>query len=155
MDIFPNLLGLIILTPSSGHPSEFGSSLDACVPNPILQESISPMSQPNPCMCCGACCAFYRISFDSSEVDDFPGGMIPLNLTIKLNQKRSAMRGTETRPHRCKALCGKIGQSVHCDIYDRRPSTCREFFSLWEDDMINSLCDRARVTYGLMPLSNY
>jgi uncharacterized protein len=113
------------------------------------------MTSQNPCMRCGACCAFYRISLDSFEIDDVPGGVIPLHLTFKLNDTRSAMRGTEKRPIRCQALEGEVGRSVHCTIYDRRPKTCREFRSLWEDDVINSLCDRARSTYGLMPLSNF
>jgi uncharacterized protein len=113
------------------------------------------MSPQNPCMRCGACCAFYRVSFDSIEIDNLPGGVIPFHLTFKLNETRSAMRGTEKKPVRCQALTGQIGRSVHCTIYDCRPTSCREFLSLWEEDVINSLCDRARATYGLMPLSSF
>ncbi|EKJ0223351.1 YkgJ family cysteine cluster protein, partial [Escherichia coli] len=28
------------------------------------------MSNPNPCMACGACCAFFRVSFYWAKVDD-------------------------------------------------------------------------------------
>ena len=113
------------------------------------------MSLQNPCMRCGACCAVYRVSVDSCEIDNLPGGMIPAHLTFKLKGTRLAMRGTEKRPIRCQALTGNIGRSVHCAIYDRRPTTCREFLSVYEDSGVNSLCDRARATYGLMPLSNF
>jgi Fe-S-cluster containining protein len=104
---------------------------------------------------CGACCAYYRISFDSNEVDDNPGGIIPLQLTVKLAGSRSAMMGTEKKPVRCQALIGQITLSVCCSIYDKRPSTCRNFLSIWEHNVINALCDRARAAYGLMPLSYY
>jgi Fe-S-cluster containining protein len=106
-------------------------------------------------MRCGACCALYRVSFDCHETDTFPDGLIPSCLAIKLNETRSAMKGTEKRPIRCAALTGTIGLSVQCTIYDRRPTTCRQFLSAGEDNRFNSLCDRARATYGLMPLSNF
>ena len=113
------------------------------------------MPSQNPCMRCGACCAVFRVSFDCREVDNCPGGVIPAELTFKLNETRAAMKGTEGRPYRCQALTGKIGGAVHCTIYDRRPTTCREFFSAGEGSVVNSLCDRARVTYGLMPISDF
>ena len=34
------------------------------------------MSDLNPCMTCGACCIFFRVSFYWSEADD-AGGTIP------------------------------------------------------------------------------
>jgi Fe-S-cluster containining protein len=70
-------------------------------------------------MRCGACCAIYRVTFDCHETDTFPGGLIPSHLVFKLNQTRSAMRGTEKRPIRCQALSGEIGRAVLCTIYDR------------------------------------
>jgi Fe-S-cluster containining protein len=113
------------------------------------------MSPRNPCLRCGACCAVFRVSFNCSEVDNCPGGVIPAKLTFKLNETRAAMKGTEVRPYRCQALTGKIGGAVCCSIYDRRPTTCREFLTAGEDRAVNSLCDRARVTYGLMPISGF
>jgi len=65
------------------------------------------------------------------------------------------MRGTEKRPIRCRALTGTVGHSVNCTIYDRRPTTCRKFLSVWENNVVNPLCDQARATYGLMPLSSF
>jgi Fe-S-cluster containining protein len=106
-------------------------------------------------MRCGACCALFRVSFDCHETDNFPGGVVPFHLVFMLNGTRSAMKGTEKRPIRCAALIGIIGLSVNCAIYDRRPTTCRQFLSAGENNTFNSLCDRARATYGLMPLSNF
>jgi hypothetical protein len=65
------------------------------------------------------------------------------------------MSGTEKRPIRCKALSGEIGRSVCCTIYDRRPTNCRFFLAAGENNAVNSLCDRARATYGLTPLNNF
>ncbi len=106
----------------------------------------------NLCVRCGACCAFYKVSFEGLEVDDMSGGVVPVSLTVKISASRSAMRGTEKNPIRCAALTGKIGHSVCCLIYDRRPTTCRHFLSTWEHEVVNSLCDRARASYGLNPL---
>ena len=113
------------------------------------------MSHQNECMRCGACCAFYRVSFDCGETDDIAGGMVPLHLTVKMNGTRSAMCGTEKRPIRCQALTGQIGRRVSCAIYDRRPSACRAFLLAWENDIGNSNCDRARAIYGLMPINHF
>ena len=113
------------------------------------------MSQQNPCMRCGACCAIYRVTFDYHEADTFPGGGIPSYLIFKLDGTRWAMSGTEKRPIRCQALSGEIGRSVHCTIYNRRPTNCRMFLAVGENNAVNSLCDQARATYGLMPLSNF
>jgi len=106
-------------------------------------------------MRCGACCAIYRVTFDCRETDTFPGGLIPSHLVFKLNKTRSAMRGTEKRPIRCQALSGEIGRSVLCTIYDRRPTNCRNFLAVGENNAVNPLCDQARATYGLMPLSSF
>jgi len=113
------------------------------------------MTRLNQCMRCGACCVFYRVSFDCGEVDDVPGGVVPSYLTIKLTGDRSAMRGTEKGPIRCQALTGQVGGAVHCTICDRRPSSCRSFLSAWEFTSTNTNCDRARASYGLMPISEF
>jgi Fe-S-cluster containining protein len=109
----------------------------------------------NLCVRCGACCAFYKVSFDCLEVDDVSGGVVPVSLTVKISASRSAMRGTEKNPVRCGALKGKIGHAVSCSIYDWRPTTCRQFLSLWDHGVVNSLCDRARASYGLNPLGYF
>ncbi|EJF2880940.1 YkgJ family cysteine cluster protein, partial [Escherichia coli] len=42
------------------------------------------MSNLNPCMTCGACCAFFRVSFYWAEADD-AGGTIPARLTEQIS----------------------------------------------------------------------
>lgn len=109
----------------------------------------------NPCLRCGACCAFFLVSFPSHEAETSAGSMIPLELTARSSNSRRCMRGTETKHPRCIALEGFIGSRVLCRIYDRRPSTCRAFRRSWENNVGNSLCDRARAGYGLQVFSQY
>ena len=90
------------------------------------------MAIDNPCMDCGACCAFFRVSFYWAEATD-GGGRVPVELTTKVNNYLSCMNGTETKPARCVSLKGEIGKQVYCDIYEDRSSTCREFKYSWED----------------------
>ncbi|EER5964904.1 YkgJ family cysteine cluster protein, partial [Escherichia coli] len=42
------------------------------------------MNNPNPCMTCGACCAFFRVSFYWAEADD-AGGKVPVSLTEQIS----------------------------------------------------------------------
>ena len=113
------------------------------------------MSHSNPCLRCGACCAAYRASLNNQEADNVLGGVMPSHLIIRLNETLCAMRGTEKRPIRCHALSGEIGHSVQCSIYDRQPANCRKFRAVRENNAFNSLCNRARSIYGLMPLSSF
>ncbi|MBN2133086.1 MAG: YkgJ family cysteine cluster protein [Sedimentisphaerales bacterium] len=106
----------------------------------------------NPCVRCGACCAFYRASFYWAEADNAPGGTVPVDLTEKLNDFRRIMRGTSPPNPRCIALLGEIGQSVRCSIYERRASVCRDFDVSWGQGLHNERCDRARAAWGLPPL---
>lgn len=84
------------------------------------------MSEINPCMTCGACCAYFRVSFYWAEADD-AGGLVPSALTEPLTPFLRCMSGTNQRQSRCAALSGDIGDAVHCTIYENRPSPCREF----------------------------
>lgn len=108
----------------------------------------------NPCLTCGACCAYYRASFYWAEADD-AGGSVPVELTEKMNDFRRVMLGTNQPNPRCIALDGQIGQSVSCRIYDKRASVCREFAVAWEDGTPNPRCDKARLAWGLAPLKPY
>jgi hypothetical protein len=113
------------------------------------------MSQsPNPCLGCGACCAFYRASFYWSEGDDAPGGTVPVACTEKMDDFRRAMIGTSGSTPRCVALLGTVGESVRCTIYDVRSSVCREFEPSWSGGVRNERCDRARAAWGLPPLES-
>jgi Fe-S-cluster containining protein len=108
--------------------------------------------EQNPCLSCGACCAYFRVSFYWAEGDDVEGGTVPVALTTRVGPWLRAMRGTEQVPPRCVALEGEIGRCVRCAIYERRPSVCREFAVSGQDGRRNELCDRARQAWGLPPL---
>jgi uncharacterized protein len=95
------------------------------------------------CQTCGACCASFRVSFYWAETDAHPMGSVPHALTTGISPYHVAMLGTELKPVRCIALCGEVGQSVCCSIYDKRSSTCREFESGGET------CAEARRLHGL------
>jgi uncharacterized protein len=107
----------------------------------------------SPCLSCGACCAFYRASFYWAEADDATENGVPVDLTAKRNEVLRVMRGTETKPCRCVALEGTIGQRVRCTIHPRRSSVCREFDAAWQFGEPHDRCDRARAAWGLPPLT--
>jgi len=106
----------------------------------------------NVCIRCGACCAFYRVSFYWAEAEDFTPGGIPLEMTQKLNDFRLSMKGTSGSSPRCVALNGFIGRRVACSIYERRSSICRSFEASWQNKVPNPDCDNARKAWGLQPL---
>jgi Fe-S-cluster containining protein len=106
----------------------------------------------NPCLSCGACCAFYRASFYWSEAEGYTPGGVPLKMTKKLDDFRLMMIGTGGSAPRCIALLGDISRSVRCSIYERRPSICREFEPSWQNNTSNPRCDKARLAWGMRPL---
>lgn len=112
---------------------------------------VQPTPRENPCITCGACCAFYRASFYWAETEA-GGGTVPVAMTEKLNDFRAVMIGSNPPNVRCCALVGTIGQSVGCSIYDLRASVCRDFKVSWEDGVHNPRCDAARAAWGLEPL---
>lgn len=111
----------------------------------------------NPCLHCGACCAHYRVSFYSGELEGETGGTVPVQLSTQIGPLRACMKGTEQGSGRCIALRGKIGkEGVHCAIYKQRPSPCREFYVYDEYGMPNPECQRlrARINIALLkPIS--
>ena len=107
----------------------------------------------NPCLTCGACCAYFRVSFYWAEAEPFLGGRVPGELTVGVNRHLLAMRGTEGTPPRCVALSGEVGCGVACTIYEQRPSPCRELQPSWADGERSEKCDRARAAHGLPPLN--
>ena len=109
----------------------------------------------NPCLTCGACCAFYRASFYWAEADDAEGGTVPVHLTAKLNAFLRVMKGTNQTNPRCIALQGTIGVRIYCNIYDLRSTVCREFLVSWAYGIHNERCDKARIAWGLQPLSPF
>jgi Fe-S-cluster containining protein len=131
---------------------------DSCAPIPT--EEISPdvkniADANNPCLKCGACCAFFLVSFPADEADQSSGGLVPFELTDESANAHRCMKGTETKRPRCIALNGFVGTQVNCRIYLNRPSTCRAFCRSWENEVGNQLCDKARTVYGLHVFSQY
>lgn len=110
------------------------------------------MAYQSACMTCGACCAFFRVSFYWGELQS-GGGVVPDALADKLNHHMSCMQGTNSKSPRCVALAGEVGQAVACTIYNERPSPCRSFSCNAESLEYNPDCDRARAHYGLPPLT--
>jgi len=106
----------------------------------------------NPCLRCGACCAFFRASFYWSECDDATPGGVPAELTENLPPFRRVFKGTNQNHPRCIALQGEIGKEVACSIYERRASVCRDFTASYSNGQPNEHCDRARFAHGLPPL---
>ena len=109
------------------------------------------MMYVNPCLHCGACCAYYRASFYWAESNDLSG--VPPDLTAKLDDFHVVMKGTQGPRPRCVALQGQIGIAVWCSIYERRASVCRNFAPSWENDVPNERCDKARAAWNLKLLT--
>jgi hypothetical protein len=59
----------------------------------------------SPCQSCGACCANYRVSFPCHEVDDLPGGRVPVALVEESTPHVVCMRGTAAAPMPAASLC--------------------------------------------------
>ncbi|MFZ4288446.1 YkgJ family cysteine cluster protein [Variovorax sp. HJSM1_2] len=97
------------------------------------------------CQTCGACCAAFRVDFSVFELDEH-GGSVPSSLAVEVNDNLSRLRGTDYAQPRCAALCGRIGESVSCGIYEWRPSPCREL------EAGSDGCARARRRHGLAVL---
>ncbi len=108
------------------------------------------MSESNPCMSCGACCAHYRVSFYWGESNAAPGGFVPVEFTEQVNPQMLCMKGTNNYPPRCAALRGEVGKQVSCAIYENRPTTCREFNVYELDGTPNTRCFKLR---GIVPPS--
>lgn len=112
-----------------------------------------PATPDNPCTACGACCAVFRVSFYCGELTGGSGGVVPAEMSSKVNATIACMKGTEQGHGRCIALVGELGQrGIGCSIYANRPSTCREF-SAWDaNGQPNAICARLRAGLGLAPL---
>ncbi len=112
----------------------------------------------NPCLKCGACCSFYRVSFYWTEADPALSGTVPPEFSEPLPPYHACMRGTNQPHPRCAALRGRLGDQVSCSIYKMRSSTCREFgfhfknneVTITADDL--QRCNHAREACGLPPL---
>ena len=116
------------------------------------------MTRENPCLSCGACCAFFRVSFYWGETTDSTEGTVPAHLTEDVAPFFRAMKGSNQKNPRCIALEGEVGNFVRCSIYEKRSSSCCEFgikfvngqvFASMED---YERCTHARAQWGLAPI---
>ena len=111
----------------------------------------------HPCQTCGACCAYFRVSFYWREAEEAAEGRhapVPVELTDEGTAMFRVMKGTSDKHHvRCVALEGKVGDAVSCSIYSLRPTPCREFTASFEAGEHEPRCDQARAKYNLKPLT--
>lgn len=118
----------------------------------LVSDSRISLVLSSPCLQCGACCAFYRISFHWSETAPELGGQSPAAFTTPVSPFHVAMKGTTGSRPRCEALEGIVGDCVHCRIYPQRPSPCRNYRFNGENGELNPRCDEARLAFGLPTL---
>nr|WP_174507188.1 YkgJ family cysteine cluster protein [Acinetobacter sp. Marseille-Q1620] len=93
------------------------------------------------CLSCGACCAYFRVSFYWAE-----GEALPENYVEPLTPVYSCMKGTNQNNPRCIALEGEVGKQVSCSVYAERSSTCKEV------QVGDEQCVKARKAHHLIPL---
>lgn len=103
------------------------------------------MPAHSPCTDCGACCRHFRVSFYQGELDSFPGGFVPTELTTSLTPTMVCMQGTEKGGGRCIAL----QPDNRCAIYSKRPTPCREFPVYMDDGSLNPKCIQLRMAQGI------
>jgi len=97
----------------------------------------------SPCQRCGACCAYFRVSFYFAEAE---ANALPEALTERINDRYSCMAGTNGNNPRCHALSGTVGEAVACTVYAQRTSPCREV------QPGDAQCLKARAKHGLPAL---
>lgn len=122
------------------------------MPNIITTDKIK--EDKNPCVGCGACCAFFRATFHWLECLS-GGGTVPDDTVVQITPHIVAMKGTEVSntPH-CINLKGVIGETGHCGGYLTRSSTCRDFPASYQYGEHNERCDKARIKHGLRVLNS-
>lgn len=118
--------------------------------NPRMGESPDNL---HPCLTCGACCAYFRVSFHWSEANAALGGTVPFELTEPLRTHERVMRGTSQEHPRCIALDAEIGVYSRCSIHDRRPSVCALVPASFEFGAPSPQCDKSRIAHGLRALT--
>lgn len=94
-----------------------------------------------PCLTCGACCAYSadwpRFSLESDdEIARIPEALVA-----------PSGAGMRCADDRCAALEGTVGLATRCTVYDVRPLVCRD--CLPGDDA----CRMARERHGMPPIA--
>ena len=103
---------------------------------------LSQLPTQDACLSCGACCAFFRVSFYWAE-----GLHMPEHYTEPVTAVYSCMAGTSQPQPRCVALAGEIGRQVSCGMYEARSSSCKEV------QIADAQCNKARAAYGMIPFT--
>ena len=102
--------------------------------------------KPIPCVSCGACCAYFRVNFNTKI-----NPQVPQEMVVFYDRKQMAMKGAEKFKGRCVALDGEIGVNAKCSIYEKRPNLCA-LFPVWlPNGKQNPRCAKARKFHGLPP----
>ncbi|AXY58774.1 MULTISPECIES: YkgJ family cysteine cluster protein [Acinetobacter] len=101
---------------------------------------LSQVPTQDACLSCGACCAYFRVSFYWAE-----GMPMPDSYTEPLTAVYSCMKGTNQKNPRCIALNGEVGQAVSCGIYEARSSSCKEV------QIADAQCNKARRAHNMIP----
>ncbi len=94
---------------------------------------------PNPCLSCGACCAY------SQEWPRFS-----LETETEILAIKAAFvgeRGMRCIGDRCSALKGDVGVETACAVYDVRPHVCRSC------EAGDPECNIARAKFGFPALA--
>jgi Fe-S-cluster containining protein len=113
------------------------------------------------CLSCGACCAYYAArpmllpcrrgaltgdpayTFRARAATRYvwPDGTIRVLREVTYWLRRRRVDGR----WRCAALAGKLGESVSCRVYRKRPPSCRQF------EPGSEMCRETRRWAGLDP----
>ena len=101
---------------------------------------LSQVPTEDACLSCGACCAFFRVSFYWAE-----GISMPEHYTEPVTAVYSCMVGTNQASPRCIALQGTIGEHVSCGMYEQRSSSCKEV------QIADDQCNKARRAHNMIP----
>ncbi len=91
------------------------------------------------CAKCGACCEGLDVDLVWSDQS------VPEDMTERTTDNIDLFKMRQNKDGSCVALCGNIGKSVSCSIYENRPSVCREF------EPGNLQCQQSRRFIGLTP----
>ena len=103
---------------------------------------LAKVAMQDACLSCGACCAFFRVSFYWAEALQMPE-----NLTEAVTPVYACMKGTNQENPCCIALKGTIGEQVACDIYEMRSSSCKEV------QIADAKCNKARLAHQMIPFT--
>jgi len=104
------------------------------------------------CTRCGACCCNTDENRREGFVDyvevfahDALRRRPDLIAKLAVRNERRQVHLRLTSDHRCVALAGELGRSVHCGIYELRPTVCRRVQAGSDE------CLRARRERGVEP----